>query len=530
MSFKKYQIKIVDANNQIMVNFPMATRYVGKDKKNNKLTDMQDGILTFMSDGTAAVEVFVLAPITENGSPDVTKFKEDNDGDNSYYKIGTIDSNRPVSSLRSPYKLSDYGMAKTKILFFENKVNNKKYTIPFKVKVSYLKGKSANSTKFIDHIIDVKNGELNFTSILHSRVQIEPLKPDNTPFKNQGQPIKTSYYPRVLELVELKVFFDIVSTNGTTEPNQPNRNEQVSNSCGIEFKGKVKCTRYGNIYGPVFWGKKPISTYTKWNELIQTGQLTNDDKIVIQSVAPNEGEFDAVQSYDSEIITAGAMQKTVNSSGTGELPEQIYKFKEKYPALYQSLFENCGWVVTKSNNSIKAVYNGLSNASLKALLRQSCSKANLGKVINCAPIESMVAGVSHPLFIDIQIVDFIVRLNNFMNKTPIKYRAKNKNERTVLYGYKIKDYVKSHLGKATILDHSINRPGHVVRYFGEALNAFFKSNPNVPENPAEWGRNHANYESQFIEYYGKHRPGMTDPLKRFNKTKQALAVALGQTQ
>ena len=40
-------------------------------------------------------------------------------------------------------------------------------------------------------------------------------------------------------------------------------------------------------------------------------------------VAPNEGNFDAVQSYDSEIITAGAMQKTVNSSGTGELPEQI---------------------------------------------------------------------------------------------------------------------------------------------------------------------------------------------------------------
>lgn len=117
-----------------------------------------------------------------------------------------------------------------------------------------------------------------------------------------------------------------------------------------------------------------------------------------------------------------------------------------------------------------------------------------------------------------------------MNKTPIKYRAKNKNEKTVLYGYKIKDYVKSHLGKATILDHSINRPGHVARYFREALNAFFKSNPNVSENPAEWGENHTNYESQFIEYYGKHRPGMTDPLKRFNKTKQALSVVFGQKQ
>lgn len=107
-----------------------------------------------------------------------------------------------------------------------------------------------------------------------------------------------------------------------------------------------------------------------------------------------------------------------------------------------------------------------------------------------------------------------------MNKTPIKHKAKNKNERTILYEYKIKDYVKSHLGKATVLDQSINRPDHVVKHFGDALNAFFQSNPNVPKKPAEWGRQHANYESQIIEYYGKHRPGMTDPFKRFNKTKK----------
>lgn len=60
------------------------------------------------------------------------------------------------------------------------------------------------------------------------------------------------------------------------------------------------------------------------------------------------------------------MQKTVNSSGTGELPEQIYKFKKQYPSLYKSLFENCGWVVVKVENTpAKVVYNGLSNSNLK---------------------------------------------------------------------------------------------------------------------------------------------------------------------
>lgn len=33
MPLKEYQIQILDANNNVMSNFPIATRYVGKDKK-----------------------------------------------------------------------------------------------------------------------------------------------------------------------------------------------------------------------------------------------------------------------------------------------------------------------------------------------------------------------------------------------------------------------------------------------------------------------------------------------------------------
>ena len=51
MALTEYKIKVVDANNKPLLNFPMATQYVGGDKKNNKLTDDIDGILTFQSDG-----------------------------------------------------------------------------------------------------------------------------------------------------------------------------------------------------------------------------------------------------------------------------------------------------------------------------------------------------------------------------------------------------------------------------------------------------------------------------------------------
>lgn len=89
-----------------------------KIKKNNKLTSLDGGFLTFYSDGTS-VEVFVLAPLSKTGSPDMTKFKEDNDGDNVYYKLGVVNCKYPPESMKSPYKLSDYGIAKTKIIFLK---------------------------------------------------------------------------------------------------------------------------------------------------------------------------------------------------------------------------------------------------------------------------------------------------------------------------------------------------------------------------------------------------------------------------
>src|SRR5699024_7111461 len=60
------------------------------------------------------------------------------------------------------------------------------------------------------------------------------------------------------------------------------------------------------------------------------------------AMSENEGNFDAVHSYDSEAVTAGAMQKTVNSNGFGELSEQVLKFKRNNPNLYLQLFEAYG--------------------------------------------------------------------------------------------------------------------------------------------------------------------------------------------
>lgn len=231
MALPEYKIKVVDASNKPLLNFPMATRYVGNDKKNNKLTSSTDGVLTFQSDGRA-VEVFVLAPIDKNGQPDMTKFKEDNDNDNAYFLVTTLNVLRSLpSSIKSPYFLTDYGIAKTKFIFYENEQDKKIYSVPLTVKVSYLIGEEKNSPKFIEAIHEVKNGELNITSILHSRIQVHPFKPDNTPFKTpQG------YTPRSTTPVELSVYFDIKSTDGKTDINKPKIDEKIE-------KGLCACNR-----------------------------------------------------------------------------------------------------------------------------------------------------------------------------------------------------------------------------------------------------------------------------------------------
>lgn len=81
--------------------------------------------------------------------------------------------------------------------------------------------------------------------------------------------------------------------------------------CNLTVKvTKWKSRSTGNIYyGPVRWGTNRLSQTTQWDSLISTGKITEDDKKIICVMTENEGKIEAVQSYDSEIITAGAMQK-----------------------------------------------------------------------------------------------------------------------------------------------------------------------------------------------------------------------------
>ena len=283
--------------------------------------------------------------------------------------------------------------------------------------------------------------------------------------------------------------------------------------CGQKLINAIKCTRYKTKvrtqYGPVYKGNQPLSSYAHWNRLISEGKVSQDESRILIAMSANEGNLDAVQSYDSEILTAGASQKTINSLGAGELPTQMNKFKEQFPQLFDKYFKCCGWDVRLKSGEYVAYYNDVTGAELKNIIRNGYTADTYGKFVPNKAVAIFAEAIDTDEYKELQVLDFIDRLRLALNIIPKGYN------------YQIASYVKSNLGKATVLDHHVNRPNNVSKYFGIALDSFFSKNPNVSKNPNTWGALHNKYEKEIIDYYGVNRDG-TDMPTRYMELKKKL--------
>lgn len=295
-----------------------------------------------------------------------------------------------------------------------------------------------------------------------------------------------------------------------------------------------KCVKYKR--GPKYINKanqQPLASYDKWDQLIRDGKLTQEEVKIMKLMSPNEGDFNAVQGYDSEAITAGAMQKTINPQGDGELVEQIKEFKAENPAKYQTLFADKGWeivdvpvkktvgkgkkkkVVETTEQQIQFSYKNSKGETvvvrkneLKNFIHSYCdpatdkeTKAGAEKALN-----AMREAMEDEAMKEKQLLDFKERIDGAVGQTPQGYKQP------------ISDYMSSPKGRALVLDQSVNRPAYVKTDFGSALDTFYKNNPNASRNPAEWGDKRAQYEDEINELYGPNRRG-TDMPNRYDKIK-----------
>ena len=291
-------------------------------------------------------------------------------------------------------------------------------------------------------------------------------------------------------------------------------------NCEKLYADKFKVTKLYESYGPIYRGKISLKNYTYWDDLITSNQVTEDEKNILIAMSENEGNLDAVQSYDSEVLSAGAMQKTVKSTGRGEFSKQLAKFRDKHPKLYITHAMNCGWkVVGKDSdatiyysNSLLTYGNDITGEELKAIIRKDCNVKNYGKSTYNKPLAAIVKLISLKEFQELQVLDFIDRLHEAENK---KLIINGKN-------FAIKDFVTTKFGRALILDQSVNRPNNVSTNFKTALDNFFADHPKVNKDPTTWKTNHVMYENTLLEYYRDARVQMTDNIKRFNNLKDKL--------
>jgi hypothetical protein len=295
--------------------------------------------------------------------------------------------------------------------------------------------------------------------------------------------------------------------------------------CGCCYGKVFQVTRMKPNYGPVYWGSKPMAKSTALDDMVSTGELSLSEQRILIAMSENEGKLDSVQSYDSEVLTAGAMQKTINSSGNGEFPAQVAQFKKSSEADYQSLFEQCGWMVEGTGLSATMYYSHLeltggekiTGANLKKLIRNGCSIDNYRSMVENIPLAAIVHAISSKAYEKRQLLDFVDRLRNIVLPTVPAH-----------YSYTVGEYFTSDLGRATALDQSVNRPAYVGRDIGKALNTFFSRHPSVSKDPSGWGDNHAAYEAEILEIYGPTREmaragGVSVAPARYSSLKNNLA-------
>ncbi|HEY0229783.1 MAG TPA: hypothetical protein VGC55_00910 [Dokdonella sp.] len=246
--------------------------------------------------------------------------------------------------------------------------------------------------------------------------------------------------------------------------------------------------------------QRDIASSPAWNTLIANGTASSSTREVVSTVATNEGlgSLDAVQAYDDQIASLGAMQKTISPTGQGELPKQVYEFSQSDPASYKALFADKGWTAAHTGQGNGAGDYTMSyqdpgdpkalpitGTALSSYVKQPNDPARWQNTLG-----PLLQAGRDPAFQQKQIGDFVGRLNDALAKVPAGFTQP------------ISSYVTSQQGAALVLDQDVNRPSFVARDFGKALNTFFSKNPTVNRDPTQWtAQERQSYERDIVKDY-----------------------------
>jgi len=261
---------------------------------------------------------------------------------------------------------------------------------------------------------------------------------------------------------------------------------------------QVRLTRFKQ--GAYFYGdRKPLDYINNQRNSLNDLGLTDSAINVMVAVAENEGNLDAVNTWDNAFMTFGMFQWTAGvQSGPGELPALLQKIKAADDPVFQNYFGRHGLDVIDAND-ITGFFTldgqPLATAALKERLR----------TYEWA-FYFWLAG-QDPRVQSTEIQHALSRINTF-------YRARGYRVK----GYDIADLVTSEYGVGLILDNHVNRPAYIKPCLEKALDQ------TGLKRPQNWG---TAAERRLIKAYLKIREThgrypMTHAARRAAVTKKYL--------
>jgi len=261
---------------------------------------------------------------------------------------------------------------------------------------------------------------------------------------------------------------------------------------------EARFTRYK--LGVYFTGRHQPLDFINANQ-VQLGDLGLTDSAinVMAAVSENEGNLDAVNTWDNAFMTFGMFQWTAGAdSERGELPALLQKLKSTEAAVFEEYFGRHGLDVVNADET-----TGFFSLAGQTLVTPS-GKEQLRS--HEWAFYFWLSG-QDPLVQTIEIQHALSRINTFYRSN--SYRVN---------GSFIAELVTSEYGVGLLLDNHVNRPGYVKPCLEKAMAQTGLANPQHWDTADE--RKLINAYLVIRETHGRYP--MTDAAKRAAVTRRYL--------
>jgi len=185
--------------------------------------------------------------------------------------------------------------------------------------------------------------------------------------------------------------------------------------------------------------------------LLSKLKLSKSEINALLATSENEGNLDAVNTWDNSFMSFGMFQWTLGSgSNPGELPALIKLVKEKYPDAYDQFCGQFGVSVTADTNTIDGFLkykNKKVNTSSEKLFFRG----------NIVAYRFAAAGMDERVN-SVQILHAINRFNRFYF-----------NKQSKLGGNTLFELLSSEYAASLFLDNHVNRPGYLFDCVKKAI-------------------------------------------------------------